>query len=184
MLWLFIKEVNGVCEEKVLQCRMNKAKPIRGCLKGSLGQPTVTTVKHKAFKDTKKQWLWFKMKHKELFHQIFRCCFTATSFIWLPKKSHAGSLSSGCNYQVSFFSSHSLTLIFLFHPSPIYFSHSPLKSHQLLDPPYPLDNVLSLFIPFFCCEHSLFLSPERGKHSSLHTGNDPSPAQEPELLFP
>lgn len=34
---------------------MNKAKQITGCQKGSMGQPTETTVKHKAFKDTKKQ---------------------------------------------------------------------------------------------------------------------------------
>lgn len=40
---------------KVLKCRRNKAKPIRGCQKGSLDQPTETTVKHKAFQDTKKQ---------------------------------------------------------------------------------------------------------------------------------
>lgn len=180
----------GYAGKRVLKCRISKAKPIRGCQKGSLGQPTETTVKHKAFQDTKKQWLWFKMKHKELFHQIFWLFFTATSFIWLPKKSHAGSLSpsSGCNYssihQVSFFSSHSLTLICfsLFHPSPIYLFHSPLKSHQLLDPPQLSGSVLSPFIPSFSCEHSLFELWDRQALPPAQ-GNDPS-AQEPELLFP
>lgn len=44
----------GYVRKKVLKCRMNK-RMNRGCLKGSLGQSAVTTVKHKAFKDTKKQ---------------------------------------------------------------------------------------------------------------------------------
>lgn len=45
----------GYGGRKVLKWRMDKAEPIRGCQKGSFGQPSVTIVKHEAFKDRKKQ---------------------------------------------------------------------------------------------------------------------------------
>lgn len=109
----------GYFGEKMFKHRMNKTdihKQIKAHLsmpKGSLGQSSVNKCETLSLKDMQRQLSLFKMKHKQLFHQIFRCCFSATAFIWPHKKSHAGSLSS-YKYHVPSIQVSSKFLLFIF----------------------------------------------------------------------